>query len=177
MKNIKNNLNPLWISGFVDGEGCFTIKISKNEQYRVGWFIQPCFLIQLHFRDKYLLLQIKSFFENTGTVWINSSNVYYQVRNINEIIKVIIPHFDKYPLISKKQSDFLLFKNIVKLMEKGKHLEKDSLKEIISLKASLNKGLSNKLNIYFPDIVKVDRPKIYLPVNINYHWFSGFFSG
>jgi hypothetical protein len=43
------------------------------------------------------------------------------VRNLNEITNVIIPHFEKYPLITKKQSDYILFKEIVKLMDKGEH--------------------------------------------------------
>lgn len=37
---------------------------------------------------------------------------FYKVRGIKGIISIIIPHFDKYPLITKKQSDFFKFKNI-----------------------------------------------------------------
>lgn len=55
----------------------------------------------------------------------------------------------KYPLITKKQSDFLLFKEIVKLMDKGEHLTIDGLIKIVNLKAFLNKGLSNELKVFF----------------------------
>ena len=52
-------------------------------------------------------------------------------------------------------------------MSKGKHLKKDSLNEIISLRASLNKGLSDKFN--FPYIIKAKIPKVSLSKNIKYH--------
>lgn len=72
---------------------------------------------------------------------MNNKALFYQVRNLSEITKVIIPHFENYPLITKKQSDF---KEIVKLMDKGEHLTIDGLIKIVNLKASLNKGISNE---------------------------------
>jgi hypothetical protein len=93
----------------------------------------------------------------------------YQVRNIDEITKTILPHFEKYPLITKKQSDFLLFKEIVKLINKGEHLTLDGLIKIVSLKTSLNKGLSNKLKVFFPEVMETTRPKIDLPIIMDYN--------
>jgi hypothetical protein len=133
----------------------------------------------LHYRDKDLLLQIKSFFNDVGTILIRNDRaiVSYKVRNLNEIIKEIIPHFDKYPLITQKQSDFILFKSIVELIEKGQSLKKDSLIKIVSLKASLNKGLSKKLKISFPEINRTERLIVNIPQNIDYNWIAGFTSG
>jgi LAGLIDADG endonuclease len=103
--------------------------------------------------------------------------VCYKVRNLDEIIKIIVPHFEKYPLITQKQSDFILFNNIIELMSKGEHLNKSGLTKIISLKASLNKGLSDKLKIYFPNVIKVKRPEVDILLNIDYNWVAGFFTG
>jgi hypothetical protein len=115
-----------------------------------------------------LLLQIKSFFNETGNIYTTSNTaIIYQVRNLNDVIKTIIPHFDKYPLLTQKQSDFLLFKEIAKLMNKDKHLTEDGLIKIISLKASLNKGLSNNLKLYFPNVIRIERFKVNIPININ----------
>ena len=172
-----NKLNPNWVTGFIDGEGCFTLSIAENVRCKTGWAVQACFTIVLHSRDEYLLLQIKSFFENTGKIWLKNDFVIYQVRSINDILKVIIPHFDKYPCITQKQSDFLIWKKIIELMNKGEHLNKDSLINIISLKASLNKGLSAKLKRYFPIVTEIKRSKINLPENIDPNWIAGFFSG
>lgn len=173
--NKECRLNSNWITGFIDAEGCFTIRSSNSERYETGWFAQLSFQIKLHVRDKNILLQVKSFFEEIGTIWLNNTNIYYKVRDINEIIRIIIPHFDKYPLITKEQEDFLLFKNIVYLMSKGEHLNKEGLIKILNLRASLNKGLSDKLKISFPEITKIERSKINLPLNIDLNWIVGFF--
>src|ERR1700756_426295 len=99
----------------------------------------------------------------------NNKAMIYQVRNLDEITKAIIPHFEKYSLITKKQSDFLLFKEIVKLMDKGEHLTVHGIIKIINLKASLNKGLSNELKVSFPKVIAIIRPKINLPITMNYN--------
>jgi LAGLIDADG endonuclease len=177
MKKKNNKLDPNWVTGFVDGKSCFTLSIVKNVRYNTGWVVQPCFQIKLHYRDEDLLLQIKSFFENTGKILLKNNFVIYQVRSIKDILRVIIPHLDKYPCITQKQSDFFIWKKIIELMNKGEHLNKDTLINIISLKASLNKGLSEKLKIYFPKITKIKKPKKYLPENIDPNWIAGFFSG
>jgi len=177
--NSKNKLNPYWVTGLIDGEGCFYVKIAKSKKHKTGWGIQACFQIGLHIREEYLLLQIKSFFNETGNIYKMKNNkaLLYQVRNLNEITKVILPHFENYPLITQKQNDFLLFKEIVKLMDNKEHLTEDGLVKIINLKASLNKGLSNKLKIFFPKIIAIKRPKIDTPITINYNWIAGFISG
>jgi hypothetical protein len=82
---------------------------------------------------------------------------------------VIIPHFDKYPLISQKRSDYILFKNIVELMDKGEHLKEDSLIKIVNLRAALNRGLSDKLKLSFPEVTKIEKYKINPPLNIDYN--------
>jgi len=176
MNNI-NILDPNWVTGFVDAEGCFTTTLRNDKNYKTGWAIVPAFKIKLHKKDKELLNKIKSYFKEAGTIWNNNRAVYYTVCDKNEIMKVIIPHFEKYPLITQKQADFILFKNIMELVNKGKHLDINFLEEIINIKASLNKGLSDKVKLYFPNITAIDRPKVALPLKIDYNWFAGFFSG
>jgi len=114
-------------------------------------------------------LQIKSFFNYAGNIYKNKNVVHYQVRSINELTKIIIPHFEKYPLLTQKQNDFAIFKNIIELMNKSEHLTKEGLIKIINLKASLNWGLSDKLKSYFPEAIKIKRPIIKIPYNINYN--------
>ena len=48
--------------------------------------------------------------------------VEFRVTTLNQIIAVIIPHFDKYPLITKKNSDYLLFKQIVLKLLNNKNI-------------------------------------------------------
>ncbi len=61
-------LNPNWITGFTDGEGCFMINVTKHEANKKGWQLSPYFQIKLHYRDKELLMKIKSFFKGVGYI-------------------------------------------------------------------------------------------------------------
>jgi len=131
------------VTGFTDAEGCFMINITKRKTNRMGWQIRTCFQIKLHYRDKKLLMKIKSFFNEIGSIsFSNDSGVMYRVNKLDDIINIIIPHFDKYSLITQKQSD------IVELIYKGKHLNKNGIIKIINFNTVLNKGLSEKLDIF-----------------------------
>ena len=69
--------------------------------------------------------------------------VQFRVFSINDL-DVLIKHFDQYPLITQKRGDYLLFKEILKIMQLKEHLTTDGLQKIVNLKASLNLGLSEK---------------------------------
>ncbi|GAA5120234.1 hypothetical protein GCM10023339_35260 [Alloalcanivorax gelatiniphagus] len=57
-----------------------------------------------------------------------------------DIIKYILPHFYKYTLATLKLKDYLVFNEIVLLLEKGEHKSLPGLLKIFSLRAILNKG-------------------------------------
>jgi hypothetical protein len=82
----------------------------------------------------------------------------YLVQSIKDLTNVIIPHFDKYPLITQKRVDFLLFKMVVELMNAKEHLTIQGLRKILGIRASINKGFSEELRTAFPDITPVQRP-------------------
>lgn len=86
---------------------------------------------------------MKSYFGVGNIYYENKRNVArYTVKTSKELINVIIPHFDKYPLKTHKKADLLLFKEAVENIYKGDHLTQKGLEEILSLKASSNLGLS-----------------------------------
>jgi len=72
----------------------------------------------------------------------------------------IIPHFDKYPLKTKKFSDYLLFKKVVGMMRQKEHLTIEGLHKIVAIKASLNLGLSEELKVAFSNIIPMKRPLV-----------------
>jgi hypothetical protein len=65
--------------------------------------------------------------------------------------------------------DFELFKQIVFMMNNKKHLTYEGLIKIVSLRASLNKGLSKTLFTHFSDIIPVVRPLVKVTENFNPH--------
>ena len=44
--------NPMWITGFVDGEGAFSVIILKDPLYTLGWKVAAVFSITLHRKDR-----------------------------------------------------------------------------------------------------------------------------
>ena len=68
---------------------------------------------------------------------------------MQELIE-LIKFFDKYPLISRKKGDYLLFKQIVYIILLKEHLTTKGLQRIINIKATLNFGLSKELQLMFP---------------------------
>jgi hypothetical protein len=86
--------------------------------------------------------------------------VTYTVRSLRDINNVIIPHFDKYPLITQKKADYLLFKQGVNLLNLKVHSDNEGVKQILSLKASMNLGLSETLRIQLPTVLPVPRPVV-----------------
>lgn len=152
-------LNPFFLTGFVDGEGNFYVGIHKVSKSITGYSVKISFQIGLHRKDLLLLEKIKLFF-GVGIISKDGENyVKYQVRSIEDL-KIIFNHFDKYPLITQKQADYLLFKSVFEKMCSKQHLTKEGLLKIVALKATLNKGLSEQLKVAFPNVIPVKRPRI-----------------
>ena len=172
-----NNLNPNWVTGFSDAESCFGIRIRKNPYLNIGWEIIPYFSINLHTKDLSILLGIKEFFR-VGNISSTKESVIYQVYSVGNLVNVIIPHFELYPLITQKKADFLLFKLAMHLIQQKEHKNIQGIHKLISIKKSLNKGILNdELNLAFKDILPEKRTEILLPESINPYWFAGFVSG
>jgi hypothetical protein len=83
--------------------------------------------------------------------------VVFAVESIKDL-QVIVNHFDKYPLLTAKSIDFLIFKQCFEIIKDRKHLTSEGLLSLVALKSSINWGLSDSLIESFPNIVTVDRP-------------------
>lgn len=150
-------LHPYFITGFIDGEGYFLISIRQNNKMKTGWLVELIFGINLHGRDFALLQQIKNSL-GVGTVKYRTDGAAtYFVRSIKDLA-VIIEFFDKYPLISQKKSEFELFKKAFLIVKGKNHLTTEGLQEIVSIRASLNKGLTEELRDSFPSTISYPKP-------------------
>ena len=150
-KTNHKKLNPGYISGFIDGKGSFIASISADSTCKSGYRLKLTFQIGLHKKDKVLLELIKEFFGVGQITELNFKSFQYRVSSL-EGLKVIIEHLDKYPILTEKFADYQLFKQIFKLMLENQHLTSQGLKKILLIKNLLNKGLSKKLKIAFPDV-------------------------
>ena len=140
----KRNIQE-YVSGYVDGEGCFIISFSKREKFLVGWETKPSFSVsQNEDRAQILFLMQKVF--GCGFIRRDYSDktLKYEVRSLNDLINKIIPHFEKYPLLSDKQKDFDFFKKVCFLMQKEMHKNKTGLNKIMSFAFLMNSSGKRK---------------------------------
>jgi hypothetical protein len=86
-----STLNPIWIVGFTDAEGCFTIILSKRKQ---KYKITAYFEINLHTKDLHILESIQNFF-NTGHIYHRKDKqiLVFRVTKLNDLVIIIIPFF------------------------------------------------------------------------------------
>jgi hypothetical protein len=173
-------LCPNWVTGFADSESSFSLKVSKKSTAKSGWSVIPAFQIELHSRDIILLRKIKDYF-GLGIISerLDRNTIVYSVKSTRDIVKVIIPHFDKYPLITQKRADYLLFKQAINLLDLKVQSNIEGIYKIMGIKASLNTGLSDKLKNSFPAslINPVYRPLIDFEGDFHPNWLTGFTDG
>ena len=80
--------------------------------------------------------------------------------------------------MTKKRADFLLLMQVIELMERREHLTLAAcFSQIIAIRASMNRGLSPKLKLAFPDIVPVVRPLVENQKVQDPNWLAGFTTG
>lgn len=147
-----------YISGFVDGEGCFSVSFSKRDKFLVGFETKPSFCVaQNHDRAEVLFLMQKEF--GCGFMRRDSGDktLKYEVRSLDELISKVIPHFEKYPLLSSKQKDFLLFKKVCLLMKDGEHKNFKGLQKILPIAFQMN--ASGKRKYSQNDIIEVAKSR------------------
>jgi hypothetical protein len=166
-------VDPWFITGFTDGEGCFTCSVLKSSSYKFGWEIQLNFQIKLHVRDYPILLRIQHSLGGIGTVASHQSSCALRVRKISELIE-LVKFFDKYPLISYKRGEYLLFKQIIYIIQLKEHLTLQGIQKIINIRATLNFGLSKELQLMFPETVPVPRSLRETCVIPHSQWIAGF---
>ena len=91
----------------------------------------------------------------------------YRVSSVEVLINSIIPHFDKYPLLTQKRGDFVLFKSAVELMKKKEHLTSEGFRKLLAIRASMNKGFTGTFKEEFSDTLPVERPKVEIPATLD----------
>ena len=64
--------------------------------------------------------------------------IKYESRSVSDLATKVLPHFERYPVLSSKQKDFEKFAAIVQLMHEGAHLQSDGFAKIVDLAAALN---------------------------------------
>lgn len=139
-------MEPSYITGFVDGEGCFSISFNYRKALKTGIEIRPSFSISQNVRNLSTLEEIQKYFGVGKIRFSKSDNTYkYEVRSLADLCKVIIPHFVRYPLRTSKKFDFDTFCRICSQMNAKRTDQLSNLRSIIEQTYLMNPSGKRKL--------------------------------
>jgi hypothetical protein len=134
-------LEPQWVVGFVDGEGCFSVAIRRNPSARKtgGWQLHPVFHVYQHVRYRAVLEGLIPLFGcgrlrpkgPKSSVWT------YAVDSLRDLEVNVLPFFERHPLVVK-QEDFRSFAVIVRMMRRKEHLTAVGFERAVRLAYAMN---------------------------------------
>jgi len=128
-----------YISGYVDGEGCFTVSISPRATLAVGWEVRPSLSVSQN-GDRAEVLQLIQDHLGCGSIRPDRSDktLKWETRRLEDILVRVIPHFERYPLLSGKRLDFKCFASVCRSMATGRHRTPAGMVDIVELATRMN---------------------------------------
>ncbi|MFH1226057.1 MAG: LAGLIDADG family homing endonuclease [bacterium] len=141
-----SQLNPNYVVGFVDGEGCFSVNLCKHNTLKRRVEIRAQFEIELRIDDKKILERIQAAL-GCGKIYELDYPRYrqwqphakYKVSNIKDLKEKIVPFFERHPLQAKKAESFKLFSQIVGLIATKQHLTDRGYKKALKIRERAKK--------------------------------------
>lgn len=152
LKNIPHE-RGYYFAGFTDGEGSFNVSLCWREDHKTQWKVTLTFNVSQ--RESYILAQFKQLLGCGRLQYRKDGVCYFVVSNPHSIVERVIPFFERFRFLSQtKQKNFRIFKEITKLVIDGKHLTEKGLKEIVTLRESLNEGRGRKRKYTQQDVLR-----------------------
>jgi hypothetical protein len=139
-------LDPYQISGFIVGEGCFYIDISKDPSYNCGYQSRLCLEIELRDDDEEILHEIKRHLGCGNIHHLKSAkyhkwkpHVKFRVSNFRDVYEKVIPFFKRYPLFGRKKVNFDIFCEAAEILKNDGHKTVEGVEKLLILKSKINK--------------------------------------
>ena len=157
-----------WITGFVDGEGCFSMNLvrqphrSNRRGYRTGFQVAHQFVVTQGAKSVECLQTMQHFF-GVGRLHCNrrhdnhKEDLYqFVVCRRSDLRQTIIPFFQRYPLRTAKRLDFEKFVRCMRIIETNAHLTVRGLIAVAEIIQTMNhcKSRTDMIRIlrdYMPD--------------------------
>ncbi|PQE31504.1 LAGLIDADG (mitochondrion) protein [Rutstroemia sp. NJR-2017a WRK4] len=155
-------IDPHWSVGFISGEGCFSVFITKSQYTKVGYQVQLRFRFTQHIRDVELMESLVSYLG--GKVAKSREAVYLNVIQFSVLTDKLLPLLEKYPIQGVKFKDYYDFIKVVELVKNKAHLTSEGLSLIRKIKAGMNTENEEYTKINIQDEVFIN-------------WFVGFSDG
>lgn len=134
--------DPNWMAGFASGDSSFNVKISNSPTSLLTKRVQIRFGIGLNIRENAFIKYLPTYFgltDDLKNVYSHLNSARFEAVNFADVKDKIIPFFDKYSILGKKNLDFLAFKQVADIIKSKDHLTSEGLQKILDIKAKMNK--------------------------------------
>jgi hypothetical protein len=126
-----------YLAGFAHGEGSFMIACRRRADYIRRWKISAAFNVSQVDVEPLVLFQETL---GCGTVRRGGNHGwYFEVNKLRDIDQVVIPFFERFPLLGTKARDFEAFRSAVHILMRAPLLEADYL-AVLRLREGMNNG-------------------------------------
>ena len=144
-----------YISGYVDGEGSFSVVVNRNPSCKTGYQLVPEFHVSQNGDRAQVLGLIKCRLGDCGYIKSNGKRdraLVFVVRRRIDLLEHVIPFFEASPLLSSKQRDFEKFAAIVRAMDAGEHRTPRGFRRLLELALSMN-GNGRYRRVRWSDVI------------------------
>jgi hypothetical protein len=156
-----------WLVGFTDGDGTFNIYRSKEGKWTLFFKITQS---TYNLRILYFIKSQLGF----GSVYVDTVNLIadFRIRDRKTIGSVILPIFDKYPLLTSKYYSYIKFKEAYNILENDNLTtqEKDKLLLDLTSKKMPDNYISPAWEIVNNEVNNTNEAKLVM----NKYWIIGF---
>ena len=134
-----------YLSGFADGEGSFSVGLTRRPDLMNGYQLVPEFRVSQNGERSNVL---EAFRETLGCGSIRTNDrsrssdrtLVYVVRRRSDLRERVVPFFIRNPLLSSKRETFEHFATIVDAMENGEHLTPLGFERLVRIAFQMNDG-------------------------------------
>ena len=139
-------LDSRQIAGFVVGEGCFYIEVSRDDSYNCGYQCRLGFEIEVRDDDEPILREIQHVL-GCGNVYHLDYERYakwkphakYRVSNLKDIYDKVIPFFADDILFGRKKEVYDLFCRAAEIIKAGRHRTPGGVQELLDIKKEMKR--------------------------------------
>lgn len=134
-------LDGHWIAGFTQADGTFGLNYTKQPRMKLGFTCQSQFRITQDERD---LIVLKRIIESMGCgILVNNKSKDKHAWDLSvgknsDLVNIVIPFFQQYPIYGAKYEDFLDFVRGMYIINNKGHLTPEGLNELKELTYGMN---------------------------------------
>ena len=121
------------------------VSISPRPTLVVGWEVRPSISVSQN-ADRGQVLELIAGYFGCGSIRPDPGDhtIKWETRRLDDIVARVLPHFDRFPMISGKQRDVELLAKICQMMLDKHHLGRQGLLKIVELVAQMNPSGSRR---------------------------------